>query len=155
LTVPLPGRPGVATLRRHLAVNRAVVLARLEVLVLGSVVVQDLDLMASYRNPVVPAGLQLVLEAEDEVAILLDGEEVPTPLLLADEGAARGEVAGRRPLPACQRLAVENADEALVGLFLRQAGPRRRGWLAPEYRRSQQTDDHQGAHATHERFLLR
>src|SRR5581483_8591107 len=114
--VPFAGGLGVAALGRYLAVDRAVILARLDVLVLGSVVVEDLDFVAAHGDAVIAARLEAEIEAEGEVAVFLDGEQVTAPLFLAHEQAVFGRVAVRGALPAGQGLAVENADE--TGLVL-------------------------------------
>src|SRR3990170_1826822 len=106
LAVPLACLLGVTLLGRDDAVDRAVVLVGLQVKILGvrrivvagALVVEHLDfhavqvrLAADLRadaHAVIAVLLQLDLEAEDEIGVLLLGEDVVVAVCLADEQAA-------------------------------------------------------------------
>ena len=93
--VPLADRPQVAAVGGDHAVGRAVELPRVELRVLRGGVVEDLQLAhrltsrrvafagVADRQAVVAAGRQLVLEAGDEVGVLVLGVDVPALLRLA------------------------------------------------------------------------
>ena len=133
LGVPLPDRPQDAAARRHHAVDRAVVLVRLEAPVHRRAVLEDLELhpdvggvaleRGADAEPVVGGRGQLELEAEDEVGVLLLRVQVPPAALGTDDdlpvlGGVAGEVAG----PALEVAAVEERPEALARLGGAHAG---------------------------------
>src|SRR5262249_20131777 len=76
-----------------------------------------LDLVAAHGDAVVAGRLELEVETENEVAVLLHREQIAAALFEANEIALLRDIALGRALPALQRLAVEQADEALILFF--------------------------------------
>jgi hypothetical protein len=84
-----------------------------------------------------------------------DGNEAAR--FLADEQPVLGGVFLGRFLPSVQRLAVEETDETLARLFLRQLRRRDRqlGFFRPVEVRTQEAADHRETDPTHETVLPR
>jgi len=97
LRVPLAHGLLGSTLAGHDVVDRAVVLLRAQVRVLRRAVIEDLQLHAVVRgvalqrradaHAVVAPGLELELEAEDEIRVLLLGQHHPAAFGGADQVA--------------------------------------------------------------------
>ena len=132
--VPLADGFLVAALRRKHVVDRPVVLRRLELRVLRAAVVEDLNLHADVggvalerradADAVVGVLGQLEVELEDEVPVLLLGEEVAAVFLGGEQhtvfdlvalaGLVLGAVGALAVDPAGQILAVEERRELLL-----------------------------------------